>query len=147
MPDIRDTNYEIKYYYTDPCTKESCCIEKETILNFEDFDPIYAPVFVDMLITAHKTLKNVVTEELEKKNNYKYYIHLKYPMDVGTIIGSDELKRKYWLFEYKGRSKKGSFIYRIKSIENISFNEMDEVELKKDTVVYKKGQYKNITCE
>lgn len=146
MPDIRDKDYEIKYYYTDPCNKQSVCVEKETVLDFEDFDPVFAPVFVDMLVTAHKTLKNVLTEEVEKKDNYKYYVYLKYPMEVGTIIGSDKLSRKYWLFEYKGRDKKGSFIYRIKSTENVSITEIDVLELKKDVVVYKKGQYKNPIC-
>lgn len=146
MPNIKDKDYEIKYYYTDPCTKEECCIEKETILNFEDFDPIFAPVFVDMLVTAHKTLRNFLTEGIKRYGDYKYEIHLKYPMEVGTIIGSEELPRRYWLSDFRGRDKIGSYIYRLKSTDDLSVNETDESLLKKGIVIYRKGQFKNKIC-
>lgn len=147
MPDIRDKDYNIEYYYTDPCTKRSQCVQKETVLKFEDFDPVYAPVFVDMLVTGHKTLKNVLMQDLEKRGDYQYVIHLKYPMEIGTIIGSNKLARRYWLAEYKGRSKKGAHTYRLKSVEEVSVNEVDESVLKKETVVFKKGQFKNVICK
>ena len=143
MSDIRDKNYEIKYYYTDPCTCEEICVSKDTVLNFEKFDPIYAPVFVDMLITGHKTLKNILTENIKKHDCYKYYIYLKYPMEVGTIFRIKPELRDYWLSDFKGRDKKGSYIYFLKSMDNLSINEIDEKVLIKGVNIYRKGILKN----
>ena len=147
MPNINDKDYEMKIYFSDPCTCETECVPVEKILNFEDFEPIYAPVFVDMFVSNHKTLKNFLNNNLKKYSGYKYEIPLKYPMSVGTIIGSEKLPRRYWLSEYLGRDKKGSYRYRLQSTDVLSVNSMDEQLLKEGVVVYRKGQYKNSNCK
>lgn len=147
MPNINDRDYEMKVYFSDPCTPEIECVPNEKVLNFEDFDPIYAPVFADMFVSNHKTLKNILNETIKKYLGYKYEIALKYPMSVGTIIGSEKIPRTYWLSEYLGRDKKGSYRYRVMSTDVVSVNSMDEAFLKKETFVYRKGQYKNPNCK
>lgn len=120
----------IEQYYTDPCTKKEVCISKDDVIDFEAFEPVYAPVFVDMLISGHKTLRNKITANLEK-DGYRYIIHLKYPMSVGTIIALNKELRHYILTEYKGFSRTGSYRYVIKSMDSYSVNELDEKSLTK----------------
>lgn len=133
MPRIDRENREgvkIEQYYTDPCTKEEICISKDDVIDFEVFEPVYAPVFVDMLMSGHKTLRNKITNNLEK-SGYKYIIHLKYPMSIGTIIALNKELRHYMLVEYKGFSRKGAYRYVIKSMDSYSVNELDEKSLTK----------------
>ena len=138
MPNINDKDCVEYIYSTDGC--DECCElrEKPRIGKFEDFDTQYAPLFVDMLFTGAKVRHSEITKD-PIKDGYKFYIYLRTPMEVGTIFYTDTHQRDYFLAEFKGVERDNSYVYRVKSMDNCSVNELDRNNLRKGLTIHRKG--------
>jgi len=98
------------------------------------------PLQVDitfLMLESHKS-KNTSQSHLNK-----FYIYLRTPMEVGTVFYTDTQQRDYFLAEFKGVERDSSYVYRVKSMDNCSVNELDRNNLRKGLTIHRKGKLTN----